>query len=314
MGRNRCKEHNYAPVQNTTVWSTMHPSVLAFKQYQLVGTTQFLVTLQPKLWSDVKVITKTNLHLVHDGICAQDVVLLLRISLCVLHSPCGLSTGGKADHHKDLTSEEKQGSCFILYHNSVKMIRILFLWWTFSHYKVPPYLAFRFGRRPFSASNFVLHLQIVNIRVSLWRGKVWLRLLSEVELNSAVLHQDMREQRSACQCLLGCPKSHAQRHTIFRKAHLYLFTAFKVLKWWWPSRNVFLSELVTAALTTHPEDPDIAIYKGFYYLQCNSRWHHFHQTSHQSRWTCSFRTSSLFLHIQRRRPPHLKQVKIKYNG
>lgn len=119
------------------------------------------------------------------------------------------------------------------------MIRILFLWWTFSHYKVPPYLAFRFCRRPFSASNFVLHLQIVNIRVSLWRGKVWLRLLSEVKLNSAVLYQDMREQSSACQCLLGCPESHTQRHTIFWKAHLYLFTAFKVLKWWWPSKNVF---------------------------------------------------------------------------
>lgn len=128
MGRNCCKQHNYAPIQNTMVLNTMQPSVLAFKQYQLVGKIQFLGTLQPKLWSDVKVITKTNLHLVHDGICAQDVVLLLRISLCVLHSPCGLSTGGKANHHKDLTQVKRNKGLAVLYHNSVKMSRILFLW------------------------------------------------------------------------------------------------------------------------------------------------------------------------------------------
>lgn len=27
---------------------------------------------------------KTNLHLVHDSICAQDVVLLVRVTLCML--------------------------------------------------------------------------------------------------------------------------------------------------------------------------------------------------------------------------------------
>lgn len=75
---------------------------------------------------------------------------------------------------------------------------ILFFQLSFRNYKAPPYLAFRFGRRPFSASNFVLHLEIVNICVSLWRGKVGLRLLSKVKLNSTVLHQDMREQSSAC--------------------------------------------------------------------------------------------------------------------
>lgn len=47
--------------------------------------------------------SQTNLHLVHDGIGAQDVVLLLRVALCVLHGPGGLSTGREADHHQDLT-------------------------------------------------------------------------------------------------------------------------------------------------------------------------------------------------------------------
>lgn len=107
------------------VLSTMQSSVLAFKQYQLVGTTQFLVTLQPKLWRDVKMITKTNLHLVHDGICAQDVVLLLRISLCVLHSPCGLSTGRKANHHKDLT-QGKRNKDLVLDSNTSLLKRLRF--------------------------------------------------------------------------------------------------------------------------------------------------------------------------------------------
>lgn len=107
------------------VLSTMQSSVLAFKQYQLVGTTQFLVTLQPKLWRDVKMITKTNLHLVHDGICAQDVVLLLRISLCVLHSPCGLSTGRKANHHKDLT-QVKRNKDLVLDSNTSLLKRLRF--------------------------------------------------------------------------------------------------------------------------------------------------------------------------------------------
>lgn len=45
---------------------------------------------------------QTNLHLVHDGVGAQDVVLLLRVGLCVLYGPSSLSTGGQADHHQDL--------------------------------------------------------------------------------------------------------------------------------------------------------------------------------------------------------------------
>lgn len=107
---------------------------------------------------------------------------------------------------------------------------IIFFHLSFRHYKAPPYLAFRFGHRPFSASNFVLHLEIVNVRVSLWRGEVGLRLLSEVKLNGTILYQDMREQSSACQRLLGCPESHTQRDPVFRIAHLHLFATFEVLK------------------------------------------------------------------------------------
>lgn len=71
------------------------------------------------------------------------------------------------------------------------------------------YLTVRFGRRSLSASDFVLHVKIVDVGVSLWWGVVRLQLLSEVELHSTILHQDMREQGTACQRFLGCPESHA---------------------------------------------------------------------------------------------------------
>lgn len=103
-----------------------------------------------------------------------------------------------------------------------------------------PYLAFRFGGRALSASDFVLHGKIVNVGVSLWWWEVWLRLLSKVELNSTILHQDMREQSAACQRLLGCPKSHAQPHSVLRKPHLYLIATVKVLKFqpWGRQKNI----------------------------------------------------------------------------
>lgn len=44
----------------------------------------------------------THLHLIHNGIGAQDVVLLLRVGLCMLDSPGGLPAGGQANHHQDL--------------------------------------------------------------------------------------------------------------------------------------------------------------------------------------------------------------------
>lgn len=81
---------------------------------------------------DAKIITKTNLHLVHDGICAQDVVLLLRILLGVFDSPCGFSTGGKANHHKDLPQVNGNNSLTsfimdcIINNYSIKMLMILF--------------------------------------------------------------------------------------------------------------------------------------------------------------------------------------------
>lgn len=94
-----------------------------------------------------------------------------------------------------------------------------------------PYLAFRFGGRSLSASDFVLHVKLVDVCVSLWWREVRLQLLSKVELNSTILHQDVRKQGTACQRLLGCPKSHAQPHSVLRKAHLHLVTTVEVLKW-----------------------------------------------------------------------------------
>lgn len=93
---------------------------------------------------DVQMITKTNLHLVHDGICAQDVVLLFRISLCMFHSPCGLSTGRKANHHKDLTQVNGNNGLTLLIldctiiNYSIKMLMILFFQLSFRHHKVSP--------------------------------------------------------------------------------------------------------------------------------------------------------------------------------
>lgn len=72
-----------------------------------------------------------------------------------------------------------------------------------------PYLAFRLAGRSLSASDLVFHAKIVDVGVSLWLGKVWL-LLSKVELNSTILHKDVREQGTACQGLLGCLESHSQ--------------------------------------------------------------------------------------------------------
>lgn len=49
-----------------------------------------------------------HLHLVHDGIGTQDVVLLLRVALCILHGPGGLSARRKANHHQNLTQVERK--------------------------------------------------------------------------------------------------------------------------------------------------------------------------------------------------------------
>ena len=50
-----------------------------------------------------------HLHLVHDGVGAQDVVLLLWMLLSVLRGPRGLSTGRQTNHHQDLVSTHKHG-------------------------------------------------------------------------------------------------------------------------------------------------------------------------------------------------------------
>lgn len=49
---------------------------------------------------------QTNLHLVHDGVGAQDVVLLVGVGRCVLYGPSGFTAGGQANHHQDLTSKK----------------------------------------------------------------------------------------------------------------------------------------------------------------------------------------------------------------
>lgn len=95
---------------------------------------------------------------------------------------------------------------------------------------VLPYLALRLARGSLSASDLVLHPQIVDVCVSLWWGEVWLPLLSKVELNGTILHQHMREQGTACQRLLGRPESHAQPHAILGIAQLHFVTTVKVLK------------------------------------------------------------------------------------
>lgn len=61
----------------------------------------------------VGVVAQTNLHLIHDGICAQDVVLLLRVCLCMLYSPSGLPTGRQTYHHQDLIQVEKENSLIL---------------------------------------------------------------------------------------------------------------------------------------------------------------------------------------------------------
>lgn len=91
------------------------------------------------------------------------------------------------------------------------------------------YLTFRFGGRPFCSSDFVFHGNIMNEGVSLWWGEVWLRLLSKVELDGTVLHQDVREQSTVRQLILGRPESNAQPHSILGVAHLNLITIIKVL-------------------------------------------------------------------------------------
>lgn len=70
-------------------------------------------------------ITKTNLHLVHDGICAQDVVLHLGVTLSVLHSPRGLSTGRKANHHEDLTQVNRKKCLYCLLFCTAPQIIVL---------------------------------------------------------------------------------------------------------------------------------------------------------------------------------------------
>lgn len=69
----------------------------------------------------------------------------------------------------------------------------------------------------------------MNEGVSLWWREVWLRLLSKVELDGTVLHQDVREQSTARQLILGRPESNAQPHSILGVAHLDLITIIKVL-------------------------------------------------------------------------------------
>lgn len=73
---------------------------------------------------------QTNLHLVHDGIRAQDVVFLLGVRLCVLYGPGSLSAGRQADHHQDLKHIDKDekkiiGYTFSQLHTMHKMKHLL---------------------------------------------------------------------------------------------------------------------------------------------------------------------------------------------
>lgn len=90
------------------------------------------------------------------------------------------------------------------------------------------YLALRLGAGPLGASDFVLHGDVVNEGVSLWWRVEGLRLLSKVELDGAVLHQDVREESAACQRILGRAEGNAERHAVLREAHFHLI-AIKVL-------------------------------------------------------------------------------------
>lgn len=45
------------------------------------------------------------LHLIHDGVRAQNVVLLVGVGLCMLYGPSGLSASREAHHHQNLAEE-----------------------------------------------------------------------------------------------------------------------------------------------------------------------------------------------------------------
>lgn len=92
------------------------------------------------------------------------------------------------------------------------------------------YLALRLGGGTLGASDFVLHGDVVNEGVSLWWWEEGLRLLPKVELNSAVLHQDVREKSAARQLILGRTEGDAERHAILGVAHLHLIATIKVLQ------------------------------------------------------------------------------------
>lgn len=47
-------------------------------------------------------IQQPYLHLIHDSICAQDVVLLVWVLFCIFYGPGGFSTTRQTNHHQDL--------------------------------------------------------------------------------------------------------------------------------------------------------------------------------------------------------------------
>lgn len=91
------------------------------------------------------------------------------------------------------------------------------------------YLALGLVGVPLGASDFVLHGHVVDEGVSLWWWEEGLRLLPEVELDGAVLHQHVGEEGAARQRVLGRAERHAERHAVLGVAHLHLVAAIKVL-------------------------------------------------------------------------------------
>lgn len=74
-----------------------------------------------------------------------------------------------------------------------------------------------------------MQCQFLNKRVALRQGEIRLFLLSEVELDSAVLHQDVREERTLGQLLARDVVARPEPLAVFGECHLHLLAALKVL-------------------------------------------------------------------------------------
>lgn len=92
------------------------------------------------------------------------------------------------------------------------------------------YLALCFGSWSDRSSASVLQLQLLDKCVALWWRKIWLLLLSEVELYSAVLHQDVWEERTTSQLLTRDAVARPEPLAVFGERHLHLLSTLKILQ------------------------------------------------------------------------------------